>query len=204
MKNLLIAIAMLFAGVVSAQAVPELRYNNNEYEIVAGALLDNVNCYDEGYRSGVASGGVNNLVHMNFVTDPAMSIYHNNGTYELLFEYEVDVRGADKLYSSNGAAPAFVYIEFLNRVNHGSSSDGQWHRPVFRLVFAYEYQFGNAVQGPDIIATSYTGGVNSLPNFVRDLITPATRATHARITIQHHTGVRLHRTVEITLPTTSS
>ena len=201
MKNLLIAIVMLYVGVASAQAVPELRYNNNEYQIVAGELLNIVNDYDEGYRSGVAAGGgTNNLVHMNFVTNPAMSIYHNNGTYELLFEYEVDVRGASKLYDSNGTTAAFVYIEFLNRINHGSSSDGQWHRPVFRLVFAYEYQFGNAVQGPDIIATSYTGGVNSLPNFVRDLLTPATRATHARITIQHQTGVRLNRIIEITLP----
>ena len=201
MKKLLIA-KLFIAGASKAysQAVPELRYNNNEYQIVAGELLNTVNGYDEGYRVGVASGGINNLVHMNFVTDPAMSIYHNNGTYELLFEYEVDVRGAPKLYDSNGATAAFVYIEFLNRINHGSSTDGQWHRPVFRLVFAYEYQFGNAVQGPDIIATSYTGGVNSLPNFVRDLLTPATRATHARITIQHQTGVRLNRIIEITLP----
>ena len=200
MKNLLIAIVMLYVGVASAQAVPELRYNNNEYQIVAGELLNTVNSYDEGYRSGVASGGVNGLVHMDVVTDPAMSIYHNNGTYELLFEYEVDIRGASKLYDSNGATAAFVYIEFLNRIDHGSSSDGQWHRPVFRLVFAYEYQFGNAVQGPDIIATSYPGGVNTLPNFARDLLTPATRATHARITIQHQTGVRLNRIIEITLP----
>ena len=200
MKNLLIAIVMLYVGVASAQAVPELRYNNNEYQIVAGELLNTVNSYDEGYRSGVASGGVNGLVHMDVVTDPAMSIYHNNGTYELLFEYEVDIRGASKLYDSNGATAAFVYIEFLNRINHGSSTDGQWHRPVFRLVFAYEYQFGNAVQGPDIIATSYPGGVNTLPNFARDLLTPATRATHARITIQHQTGVRLNRIIPITLP----
>ena len=201
MKNI-IAIILIIVGVshTYSQAVPELRYNNNEYQIVAGELLNAVNGYDEGYRSGIASGGTNGLVHMNFVTDPAMSIYHNNGTYELLFEYEVNVQGASKLYDSNGTTAAFVYIEFLNRINHGSSADGQWHRPVFRLVFAYEYQFGNAVQGPDIIATSYPGGVNTLPNFARDLLTPATRATHARITIQHQTGVRLNRIIEITLP----
>ena len=196
MRNLLIAVAMLFVGVASAQT-GILTVDGQNYTVTGARVgVDGAAEYARGYDAGVASTA--QAITMNFVTDPAMSIYHNNGTYELLFEYEVDVIGADKLYDSNGAAPAFVYIEFLNRINHGSSS-GQWHRPVFRLVFAYEYQFGNAVQGPDIIATSYTGGVNSLPNFVRDLITPATRATHARITIQHQSGVTLHRIIPITL-----
>ena len=200
MKKLLIAIAMLYVGAMSAQDTPTLTVSGTTYDLIADRNFDAGTsvAYAEGYNAGRASS--NGAITMNFVRDPSMSIYHNNGTYELLFDYEVDVIGADKLYDSNGAIPAFVYIEFLNRVNHGSSSDGQWHRPVFRLVFAYEYQFGNAVQGPDIIATSYTGGVNSLPNFVRDLITPATRATHARITIQHQSGVRLHRIIPITLP----
>ena len=200
MKNI-IAIILIIVGWSEAlsQDTPTLTVSGTTYDLIADRNFDvgTSVAYAEGYEEGRASN--NGTITMNFVTDPAMSIYHNNGTYELLFEYEVDVIGADKLYDSNGNIPAFVYIEFLNRVNHGSSSDGQWHRPVFRLVFAYEYQFGNAVQGPDIIATSYTGGVNSLPNFVRDLITPATRATHARITIQHHSGVTLHRIIPITL-----
>ena len=203
MKKLLIA--MLFiAGLntVQSQAVPELTLGRNTYQIVAGSELDNtLRAYDEGYNVGIASGGTNGLVSMNFVSgrEPVMSIYQNENTYELQFSYEVNVTGSgagvDKYYNANGATAAFVYIEFLNIINHGSSTDGQWHRPVFRLVFEYDYQFGNASQGPSII-----GSTNTLPNFVRDLVDSNTRATHARITIQHQTGVRLNRIIEITLP----
>ena len=207
MKNI-IAIILIIVGVSNTYSqVPELTLGTNTYQIVAGSELDTtLRTYDEGYNAGVAAtGGTNGLVSMNFVSgrEPSMSIYQNGNTYELQFSYEVNVTGsgagADKRYSANGTTAAFVYIEFLHTVPGTGSSAGQWQDPDYRLALEYSYRFGDPQFG-QVIANNTAGSRLEIEDFHTLFINENTRVTHARITIQHQTGVRLNRIIEITLP----
>ena len=194
MRNLLIAVAMLFVGVASAQT-GILTVDGQNYTVTGARVgVDGAAEYARGYDAGIASTA--QAITMNFVVDPAMSVYQNENTYELQFSYEVDVVGADKRYDTNGVAPAFVYVEFLNTVQTGSTA-GQWQDPDYRLVLAYSFRFGDPQFGQEI-ANNGTGS-RGIEDFHTLFVNPLTRSTHARITIQHQSGVSLHRIIPITL-----
>ena len=199
MKNLLIAIAMLFAGAMSAQQTGILTVDGQNYTVTGARVgVDGAAEYARGYDAGIASTA--QAVTMDFVSgrEPAMSVYQNGITYELQFSYEVDVVGADKRYDTNGVAPAFVYVEFLNTVPGTGSTAGQWQDPDYRLALEYDFRFGDPDFG-QVIANNTAGSRSEIEDFHTLFVNPLTRATHARITIQHQSGVTLHRIIPITL-----
>ena len=195
MKNI-IAIILIIVGLNTVQSQTGILTVDGRNFTVTGARVgvDGAAEYARGYDAGIASTA--QAVTMNFVTEPAMSIYNNVNAYELRLSYEVDVVGADKRYDADGIAPAFVYVEFLNTVQTGSTA-GQWQDPDYRLVLAYSFRFGDPQFGQEI-ANNGTGS-RGIEDFHTLFVNPLTRSTHARITIQHQSGVSLHRIIPIRL-----
>ena len=106
MKNLLIAIAMLFAGAVSAQDTPTLTVSGTTYELIADRNFDvgTSVAYVQGYERGSADSNTPGTI-----TSAAVRI-NRHGEVDVMYETNLDF--------SIGAINPLVRVTIFSPTNH--------------------------------------------------------------------------------------